>query len=446
MGTLIMAGQLILALGILVTLHEFGHFWAARMFGIKVEKFYLFFDAWGFKLFKFKKGDTEYGVGWLPLGGYVKIAGMVDESLDKEQLKTEPQPWEFRSKPAWQRLIVMLGGIIMNLILGVFIASISLMYYGDKYVSIDEMNQNGGIVAYEYAQTLSFKNGDKIISVNGVKPTRFDALFGAEVLLKDKAVITVERNGALHEIQIPSDFADVISKKGRGVFIDYRRVPLVANVADSTPAKKAGLMSGDIIIGIDSVVVTYYDEIKPLLQERKEKDITVKVDRKGVLKVLNAKLDTSGRLGFELDYIAAGKKLIKTDYPGLFASVSMGTSRSIENLVNNAVGLWRVATGKIEPKNALQGPIAIASIFGAEWNWERFWGLTGLLSLILAFMNLLPIPALDGGHVVFLLIEMITGKPVSEKVLYVAQTIGMVILLMLMVFVFANDIIRLIFN
>ena len=446
MGNIVMIGQLILALAILITLHELGHFLAARMFGIKVEKFYLFFDAWGVKLFKYKKGDTEYGIGWLPLGGYVKIAGMIDESLDKEQLNSEPQPWEFRSKPAWQRLIVMLGGVFVNLVLGLFLFSMGLFTYGDEYLPMDEINKNGGVNVSELGETLGFEKGDKILFVNGEEIKKLESFFASNILLSDKVEVEVERKDERLTLLMPEDFTDIMSSNQKSLPFMPRYPAIVDSIMVGTPADKAGMIKGDKIVGFqtdDSTTlnVAFQDELAQALKGHDNRPIFVLVNRSNEIVKLPITVDSTLTLGFMVHNYYEGK----TDktYYGFFESFSIGTKRSFGLIEANARGLGQIMTGKIKAQNALQGPVAIAGFFGKEWVWQRFWQLTAILSLILAFMNLLPIPALDGGHVVFLLIEMIMGRPVNEKIMHGAQLVGMIILLALMVFVIGNDIFKL---
>jgi regulator of sigma E protease len=442
-----MIGQLILALAILITLHELGHFLAARMFGIKVEKFYLFFDAWGFKLFSFKIGETEYGMGWLPLGGYVKIAGMIDESLDKEQLKNEPQDWEFRSKPAWQRLIVMVGGVFVNLVLGIFLFSMGLFHYGDAYIPMSAINDNGGIYATDLGTQLGFETGDKLLTVNGKNIEKPETFYTSEVMLADKIAVEVERAGTRIELIMPSEFADILSSAKKQVPFSPRYPTLVDSVVPASPAATAGILKGDHIIGFvfsDSsfAPVTYQDELPLVLQGQDNKEIFVTVMRGEEGKFdLPITIDSTLKLGIAVADIYRAQ--VQKVYFGFGESFSVGTKRSFGLIAANAEGIGQIFSGKIKAQNALQGPVAIAGYFGKVWDWQRFWNLTAVLSLILAFMNLLPIPALDGGHVVFLLIEMIIRKPVNEKIMHIAQVVGMIILLSLMVFVIGNDIFRL---
>ncbi len=438
-----MAAQLkIAALSILVTLHELGHFWAARAFGIKVEKFYLFFDAWNFKLFSIKRGETEYGIGWLSLGGYVKIAGMVDESMDIEQLNKPPQPWEFRSKPAWQRLIVMVGGVVMNLILGVAIFTCLLMIVKKEYLPNASVSK--GIVSYKLGDEVGFKTGDKLLAINGKSFERFDDIYSSEVLFG--ADITVLRNGEEKTVVIPENFYRTLNTKGRWEFIGAGpQVCVIKKIAPGENADKAGLKEKDKIVAINDSVVQTEEQVRTILPLYKGKQVSLKVKRDKELLTINALVNDSGRLGFYPVTIAD----IDPDYkmmPYTFGkALSYGAGDAFEAITSTIAGLGKIFQGKEKASESLQGPIGIATLFGAQWDWNRFWTLTGLLSMVLAFMNILPIPALDGGHVVFLLGEIVTGRKPSDKLLERAQVAGMVILLSLMVFVFGNDLWR-IFN
>lgn len=435
MNGLIMAAQLIAGLSILVLLHELGHYLTARMFGIKVEKFYLFFDAWGFKLFKFNYKGCEYGIGWLPLGGYVKIAGMIDESMDTEQMKQEPQPWEFRSKPAWQRLIVMLGGVTVNVILGIFIFWMLTFVNGESFVPNSEAKN--GIVAYELAQEIGLKSGDKVLSVNGKPIERFNQLWSSEVIF-GASILEVQRGEEILKIQVPKDFMDKLSDKGRSNYIDdFPRMQIkIDTVIAGTNAEKASLKKGDQIVSVGDRSVLFMDELKPILKDNANKTIELGVIRANDTIKLTALVTADGTLGFApvVDF-----KLETLQY-GFFASLPIGASKAISTLTDNVKGLGKVVKGEVAATKAVQGPIGIASIYGATFNWTKFWTLTAILSMILAFMNILPIPALDGGHSVFLLIEMAMGRPLSDKFMEKAQMVGFVILVALMVFAFGNDI------
>lgn len=464
MDTLITALQFILALSILITLHEFGHYWAARAFGIRIEKFYLFFDAWNFKLFSFKRGDTEYGIGWLPLGGYVKIAGMVDESLDTEQMKSEPQPWEFRSKPAWQRLIVMIGGVTVNLILGIVIM-ITLTYsQGEKYVPQSMVNEQGGIYAGPVARSVGFQIGDQILSINGVAVDNLDAQFGdpsfltadrKEIGIRRKQIspITYTKAGDTETAQVtqivydttlvmPSNFDELLGAKSDMPFFAPRMKFKIGKVMGGSYAEKAGLDVGDKIEYINGEPVFSFFEFKEMLVKHAGETVKMQVsDSTNKTSTLKAEIGEDATLGFQPVFYGFEyqEKVIKY---GLGKSINLGVSRSFGLIGANAKALGNVATGKTDPTKSLAGPIGIAQMFGSSWNWLNFWTLTAMLSLVLALMNILPIPALDGGHVMFLLYEIIARRPVSDKVLYVGQIIGMVFLLSLVAFTFWVDIAR----
>lgn len=444
MGTLVMIGQLLLALAVLVTVHEFGHFLAARMFGMRVEKFYLFFDAFNLKLFTWKRGETEYGIGWLPLGGYVKIAGMVDESLDKDQLKAAPQSWEFRAKPAWQRLIVMLGGIIMNLLLGLLIASLSLLYYGDSYLPNEAVNKGYGLYAGELGRNMGFQSGDKIVSLNGRAPKDWQELYDPEFLMAENHEVRITRGNSDTTIQLPANYAERIMEKGKGpgAFLDVLSTFSIGGVQADMGAAKAGMKAGDSLLTVNGRDARFYQVFREELAKNSGKDVALQVLRKDSLVALNARVNEQGLLGIQVVMTAYRNQMAVHHY-GFFKAIALGAERSFNALYQNARGLAKVVSGEVKAKNALQGPVGIATMYGAEWNWERFWSLTGILSLVLAMMNLLPIPALDGGHVVFTLWEMITGRPVNEKVLMVMQMIGMALIGALIVFIFWNDISRL---
>lgn len=436
MTVIIMIAQMLLGLSILVLLHEWGHFVTARAFKIRVEKFYVFFDAWGKKLFSFKKGDTEYGIGWLPLGGYVKITGMVDESLDTAQLKSSPEPYEFRSKPAWQRLIVMLGGVTVNAILGVIIFAGILMYWGEKFIPNSELKY--GIVASTLAQEVGLQTGDKLVSINGEAVIKFDDIMSSKVLLGSDVAITVDRNGAPVNVVLPNDFTKRLLNSDKSGFVLPRMAFKVGEVMPDMPAAAAGLMIGDEITAINGEAVGFFDELQSSLQTLKGQTIQMDVLRAGKPASLNVSVSEAGTIGFypELEVMETSFKKY-----GFFESIPAGATLAWNVISDNIKGFGKVFSGDIPVEKSLGGPIAIAKkMYGGVWDWYRFWMTTGLLSMILAFMNLLPIPALDGGHVVFLLIEMAIGKPVSEKVMLAAQYVGMILVISLMVFAFGNDI------
>ncbi len=443
MNTLITLVQFFAALGLLVTLHELGHFLAARAFGIKVEKFYLFFDAFGVKLFKFKKGDTEYGIGWLPLGGYVKIAGMVDESLDKEQLKTEPEPWEFRSKPAWQRLIVMIGGVVVNVILGILIISGLTFSQGETFVPTDAINERGGIYVSPEAQKWGLQTGDKIIALNGEKVENLMGSFmSPEFLTNDKKEVTLVRNDETLSVSLPQDIENSFSMTSELPIIAPRYQFDVKRVVGGSPADKAGVLDGDAFVFIDSQEFGSFFEFKEILTEKAGQTAEfILRSEDGSERKTYITISEAGTLGFQPNIKGFEGAEKKISYSA-GKSLVMGTQKSYELIAANAKGLGKVVSGKVNAKNSLAGPIGIAQMYGPTWDWINFWTLTATISLALALMNILPIPALDGGHVMFLLYEMITRRPVNERVLYIGQVIGMVVLLSLFVFIFWVDISR----
>jgi regulator of sigma E protease len=434
-----MVGQLLLGLSILIILHELGHFLAARAFGIKVEKFYLFFDAWNISLFKFTYKGVEYGIGWLPLGGYVKIAGMIDESMDTDQLAGPPQPWEFRSKPAWQRLIVMLGGVTVNIILGILIFWILTICLGESY--IPNSSAKYGIVPGEVGKKIGLVAGDKIVAINGKPVERFDDLTSPKVLLEN-TVFTIQRGAQTVSVTIPRTILNDLSDHGIEEFIS--RIPrlkfAVDSVAPNSNAKKAGLIRGDSIIAINGHPIGFYDEVKTELQNVKGKLVDLSVKRSNNTIILKTQVTNDGTIGFAPS--KDGLPEIKTINYGFFGSLPIGASRAWGTFTDNAKGLGKIFKGDVKFSKAVSGPVAIANLFGSHVDWVHFWSLVGFLSMVLALMNLLPIPALDGGHAVFLIIEMIKGKPLSDKFLERAQIVGFVILVTLMVFVFGNDIVK----
>ncbi|QQL51061.1 RIP metalloprotease RseP [Mucilaginibacter ginkgonis] len=445
MSIVIMVGQLILGLSILVILHELGHFLAARAFGIKVEKFYLFFDAWNFRLFKFNYKGVEYGIGWLPLGGYVKIAGMIDESMDTEQMAGEPQPWEFRSKPAWQRLIVMLGGVTVNIILGVLIFWMLTLKYGETYIPNNSLKY--GIVPGKIGREIGLKAGDKVTAINGKPVRRFEDLMSSKVLMGN-TTLSVQRGAKDTTVVVPANILNEVSDLGLAEFI--APVPRSKFAIDSVVAKSyaatAGLQKGDSIKLVGTVPVTFADELKEQMLRYANKTVKLTVKRNGSLLPITSQVNKEGSLGF-----ADGSWGIKLtqDEPGLqtvkygfLGSLPVGASKAWGSFADNAKGLGKVFKGEVKANKAFTGPVGIATLFGSHIDWTRFWSIVGLLSMALALMNLLPIPALDGGHALFLLIEMIKGKPLSDKFLERAQIVGFVVLITLMVFVFGNDIIK----
>lgn len=434
---------LILSLSILVILHEFGHYITSKWFGCRVEKFYLFFNPW-FSLIKKKVGETEYGIGWLPLGGYVKIAGMIDESMDKEAMKQPAQPHEFRSKPAWQRLIIMLGGIIVNILLAFVIYAMVLFVWGETKIPNASV-KNGIWVQDSVLYELNLRNGDKILAIDGKPMDFFDEIQSKLLLSKN---ITIERNGVQSNIAMPANFIErlVESKKRTGMLLMQRIPPYVGSydVKDSSNGKKAGLQEMDKILAIDSVPVTFYDEMPVILANKKNQQVNLSVDRKGTLINIQASVNEDGKIGLpflsleQFDSLGVFK-LDKKKY-GFFAAIPAGVSMALGKLKFYIDQFKLILSPSTGAYKGLGGFKSMGSIFPTQWGeWEAFWRITGFLSIVLAFMNLLPIPALDGGHVVFTLVEMITGRKPSEKFLEYAQIVGMVLLLGLMLFANGND-------
>ncbi len=448
MEGMIMTTQLLLSLSILIVVHEGGHYFAARLFKIKVEKFYLFFDflfpmanVLNFSLLKIKKGDTEYGIGWFPLGGYVKIAGMVDESMDKEQLKAPAEPWEFRSKPAWQRLIVMMGGIIVNVVVGILIF-IGLIYFmGDQFVLNKYVNENGGVQALGLAEQLGIKTGDKIIKINGKSFEYFDDVAKADALLSQNASYTVLRGDQQLEIAIPTNFIENFNKKeAQGNFLLPRRILVIESIAKNTIAEKVALKPGDQIVEVEGKSILYQDELSDAIKNLKGDTLHFKAKRGMQVLAFNELFKNQKGIGF---YPKMPTEAFKTVDYSLGQSVVLGPGRAFDVIWLQLKAFKKIFSGQMSFNKSLSGPIGMAQMYGGVWDWERFWRMTGLLSMVLAFMNFLPIPALDGGYVVFLLYEMISGREPSEKFFENAIKFGMALLLLLMVFVFYNDIAKL---
>jgi len=437
MDILIQASQFILSLSLLIILHELGHFIPAKLFKTRVEKFYLFFDPW-FSIFKKKVGETEYGVGWLPLGGYVKISGMIDESMDKEQMSKPPQPWEFRSKPAWQRLIIMIGGVTVNVIIAIIIYSGMMMYYGEQYLPNDNLKY--GIAVDSTAEALGLKDGDKIVSVDGKKIERYSEI-SKELLLGDKGKVVLERNGETREISIEADQKKSLIKAQRSLVSP--RVPYIAGgFSETSVAKKAGMQEGDSVVAINGEQALYFDEYLEKIPQNKEKNIALTVFRDGEQLELNMIVPESGKIGvgsMPLDYYFD----LETKKYGFFESIPAGLGRSFAVLGDYVRQIKLIANPETEAYKEVGGFIMIAKQFDTQWNWPKFWAFTAFLSIMLAFLNILPIPALDGGHVVFVLWEMITGRKPSEKILEYAQVVGFIILLGLILLANGNDILRL---
>jgi regulator of sigma E protease len=441
---MIMLAQLLLSLSFLVAVHEMGHLLAAKYFGMRVEQFSIGFPP---KIWSFRKGETEYALSAIPLGGYVKISGMIDESLDTEAMKLPPQPYEFRAKPAWQRLIVMLGGIVVNVIVGVMIFIGITYVYGDTYILKDAINNNGGFNVGPVGESIGLKTGDKIIKVNGEDFKYLQDIVELETLLSTDGSYTIDRGGQIVEIAIPPDFIQKFNKKtSAGNFLGVRVPPVIAQIEKGSLADRAGLEEGDRFIEFNGRPVSFNDEVIAGYKGKNLDSVSFKVQRGNEVLSFREPFKGETSIGFYANAIPSEEFLNKAEQVvsyGFIESIPLGTKRAFSTLALQVKAFGRIITGVLSPKESLSGPIGIMQAFGNEWDWSRFWSLTGVLSLVLAFMNLLPIPALDGGHVMFLSYEIISRRKPSDKFLETAQKVGMVLLLALMVFIFANDIIKL---
>ncbi len=435
MEVLIKITQLLLSLSILIVLHEFGHFLFARVFNTRVEKFYLFFNPW-FELFKFKKGDTEYGMGWLPLGGYVKISGMIDESMDKEQMAQPPQPWEFRSKPAWQRLLIMLGGVMVNFVLGIAIYSMVLFTWGEEYLANKDAIY--GIACEELATEMGLKDGDKIIMLDQKPVEKFSEIVPA-LVLDEVMTIKVLRADDTLTLAVPDDLVKRLVKSES--FISPRFPFTIGGFASESAGKDAGMLMGDRIFSINGDTVPYFNEFRAKLQNLKNQSILVGVIRNDSLVSIPVTIPETGLLG-----IAPGMEGIfnvsRQEF-GFFESFPAGIGKGYQTAANYLKQLRLLFSPETKAYESIGGFITIGNIFPGVWDWQAFWGLTAFLSIMLAILNVLPIPALDGGHVLFLLYELITRRKPSDKFMEYAQITGMFLLLALLLWANGNDVIRL---
>jgi regulator of sigma E protease len=442
MTILIKILQFIMSLSILVIIHELGHFTLAKFFKTRVEKFYLFFDPW-FSLFKYKKGETEYGIGWLPLGGYVKISGMIDESMDKEQMKLPPQPWEFRSKTSWQRLLIMTGGVIFNFISAMLIFIFVLFAWGETY--LPTANVKYGIVTDSVGYAIGLRNGDKIMSVDNQHIENFLEIT-ADIVLNNRKTIQVDRDGATLNIEIPKEYIPKMLK-GKGQI--EPRTPfgpfVVGSYGKESPGKAAGVLLGDELIGLDDKKFIYFDEFKTYLFENKDHPIVLNLLRKGEVIKTTLTPTSAGLMGINrsTDFIDQIFEFKTVKY-GFLQSIPAGIEKGFKTVADYLKQFKLIFSRHTKAYESLGGFITIGSIFPGVWNWERFWALTAFLSIILAVMNILPIPALDGGHVMFLLFEVITGRKPSDKFLEYAQIAGMILLLALLLYANGNDVLRMI--
>lgn len=438
---LIKTAQLLLSLSILVVLHEFGHFMFARLFKTRVEKFYLFFNPW-FELFKIKKGDTEYGIGWLPLGGYVKISGMIDESMDKEAMKLPPQPYEFRAKPAWQRLLIMLGGVMMNFLFAMIIYIGILFAWGEEFLPTE--NVKYGVMASEIGKKVGFEDGDKILSVGNQQIENFMRIVPT-IVLEHVQTVQVERNGKKVDVEISNDdLALLLKSKG---LVLAPRMPFrmgVDGFLNESPGKVAGLQIGDEFKGINGNMFSYFDEWSEVLNANTGEAIVLNIERNGQAMEIPMTVGENGMIGIKNSHATDEFFEYKTIKYGLLESIPAGIAKGVQTTGDYLKQFKLFFKKETKAYESLGGFATIGSIFPGKWDWHSFWNMTAFISIILAIMNLLPIPALDGGHVMFLFGEMVTGRKPNEKFLEYAQIVGMVLLLALVLFANANDIIKII--
>lgn len=434
MDILIQAGQLILSLSILIVLHEFGHYLPARAFKTRVEKFYLFFD-YKFSLFKKKIKDTEWGIGWIPLGGYVKISGMIDESMDTEQMEKDPEPWEFRSKPAWQRLIIMIGGIVVNLIVGMVIYAMVLGVWGKDYISPDKLTD--GMAVHPMFESYGFQDGDEILSVQG---EALDNILDVNkfILLRGARELTVKHpDGEVETIKLKEDIDYEMFQGGAIQAFTPRIDAKIGSIAEESAAEAAELQEGDVIVAINDYHPEFWDQFSDSIKVHKNETVQLTIEREGTQKVVPVELDSTGLLGVT----PSGEQYLEwadTEEYSFFEAIPAGISLAYWTLHDYAAQLKFLFTKK--GASSMGGFGAFGKMFQPEWDWHSFWLNTALISIILAFMNFLPIPALDGGHIMFLLYEMITGRKPHQKVLEIAQIIGIVLILGLVIFANGNDI------
>lgn len=447
MDILVRVLQLILSLSILVVVHEFGHFMFAKMFGARVEKFYLFFNPY-FSLFKKKIGETVYGIGWVPFGGYVKISGMIDESMDTEQMKQPPQPWEFRSKPAWQRLLIMVGGVMMNIVLA-FVIYVGLSYnYGESYIAASDVKN--GYAYSELAQEIGFRNGDRIISVNGksFEGENYSDII-AEIIFSGTSDVVVERDGKRMDIAITEEFTPRILKSTEPLL--SLRIPFaIDSVLDGSAAHNAGLMKGDSLLSVNGERMVYRDEFISAFTSSVGDSLTIGLLRDScgtsMLKEVSMVIPEDGRIGvFSTIDITQYYPITVKKYSFL-ESIPQGFKRASDEIDNYIKQLKLIFTPQTEAYKSVGSVISMGKFFPTEWDWLRFWNITALFSIMLAVLNILPIPALDGGHVVFLLYEVITRRKPSDRFMNIAQTIGMLLLFALIILTLGNDILKLIFK
>ena len=434
------SAQFILSFSIIVTLHELGHFIPAKLFKCRVEKFYLFFNPW-FCLFKKKIGYTEWGIGWIPLGGFVKISGMIDESMDTDQMKRPPMPWEYRSKPAWQRLIIILGGVAINFFLGVFIYSMILWHWGDTYIPTNKLKN--GIAVDSLGRSIGLKNGDQILSLDGKYVEKFRSI-APMVILNDVKTIEVDRSGTKVTVLVPSDFSKKLIKHKDLNFIDVRfPFESIDSVAPGLPAAKTGLRKGDKIILCNGVPVTYFQDFRTLISDQKSREVNLVALRNTDTLKFKVTVPENGKLGL---YPSEPNKALvyeeKAVTYSFTASFPKGLKRSLETLKSYWLQLRLIVSGKINANDSLGSVVSIGKMFATTWDWQQFWGLTAFFSIVIALMNVFPIPALDGGHAMFLIFEIISGRKPGDKFIEYAQMTGMILLLGLLVYSLGLDVFR----
>ncbi len=438
MEILIKTAQFLLALSILIIIHEMGHFYFAKLFKTRVEKFYLFFNPW-FSLFKFKKGETTYGIGWVPLGGYVKISGMIDESMDKEQMKKPPKPYEFRSKPAWQRLIIMLGGVAANIVLAIFIYIFMLFFVGEKY--LPAQNLKYGIVADSLGREVGLQDGDLILALNDKEVGDFFDI-QKKLIFDDISQITVKRNEDIINLDVPDDFfGKLIESKGEGI-ISIKHPLIVDDFLDDSQAKKAGVKEGDVIYGIGNDTTYSFSQFRTAMPKYTGKQTKLLINRNGNDTTISINIPENNVIGVAFTPIDEILDFETRNYNFLEA-IPGGIVKAYDTTADYLKQLKILFKPEVKAHESIGGFITIGSIFSPTWDWLHFWTITAFLSVILAIFNILPIPALDGGHVMFLLYEVVVGKKPGDKFMEYAQTIGMILLLGLLLFANFNDVLRL---
>lgn len=440
--------QFFMSLSLLIVLHELGHFIPAKIFKTRVEKFYLFFDI-KFSLFKKKIGETVYGIGWLPLGGYVKISGMIDESMDTDQLAEEPKPWEFRSKPSWQRLIIMLGGVTVNFILAVIIYIGMAYSYGDQYIVADSLKDGFLVTEKNIGDKLGVQTGDLILTVDDEPVERFLSL---PLMIVNGNTMTIERDGQIIDKEIPVDFiATLLEDEDKIQFLSLRTPFIINEVPKNSPNANAGLLKNDIVTAINGQQVAYRDEATTILEANKGRKVPITVQRNGGEETLEVMISEEGVLGVTVGstletYEAMGYFKIETTKYSFLEAIPAGIDKGVTTLTSYVKQLKKIFNPETGAYKGVGGFAAIGSMFPDTWNWAAFWSTTALISIILAFMNILPIPALDGGHVMFLLYEMVTGRKPSDKFLEYAQMIGFFLLIALLLFANGNDLYKWLFK